>query len=125
MSSERPRALLAAVQLDAVSDAEHEASLAELRRLVITLGYEVVGTISQKRRSLDGGVVFGEGKLAEVAAWTGGTGVVEAKKRKKPQKKDLREVDDDGDDDLDPAPAVEPAARRADVLVVDHELTPM
>jgi 50S ribosomal subunit-associated GTPase HflX len=33
-------------------------------RLVKTLGYEVVGAISQKRDAIDGGTVLGKGRLA-------------------------------------------------------------
>ena len=57
-------------------DVAHEASLEELGRLVKTLGYEVVGTVSQKREGTGAGSLLGSGKLAELAALTGGTGVV-------------------------------------------------
>jgi hypothetical protein len=40
---------------------------------VKTLGYEIVGTMSQKRDAIDGGTVLGKGRLAELAAITGGT----------------------------------------------------
>jgi GTP-binding protein HflX len=52
-----PRAILVGAQLPGVDDVAHAASLEELGRLVMTLGYEVVGTLSQKRdgrRRLDG-----------------------------------------------------------------------
>jgi GTP-binding protein HflX len=44
--------------------------------IVKTLGYEVVGTVSQKRDEIDGATVLGKGRLEELAAMTGGTGVV-------------------------------------------------
>jgi len=75
-SQPRPRAMLVGVQFPGVSDAEHEASLAELGRLVTTLGYDVAGIVSQRRESLASSAVLGEGKLRELADYTDGTGVV-------------------------------------------------
>jgi len=71
-----PRAILVGVQLPDVDDVAHAADLEELGRLVKTLGYKLVGTISQKRDEIDGATVLGKGRLAELAAITGGTGVV-------------------------------------------------
>jgi GTP-binding protein HflX len=71
-----PRAILVGVQLPGVDDVAHAADIEELGRLVKTLGYEVIGTISQKRDEIDGGTVLGKGRLEELAAITGGTGVV-------------------------------------------------
>ena len=73
-----PRAILVGVQVPSVDDVAHAASLEELGRLVKTLGYEVVGTVSQKRDEIDGATVLGKGRLEELAAITGGTGVVES-----------------------------------------------
>jgi GTP-binding protein HflX len=56
-----PRAVLVGVQLPSVSDLTHAASMEELSRLVKTLGYEVVGAISQKRYSIDSAAVLGKG----------------------------------------------------------------
>jgi GTPase len=75
-SSPRPLAVLVGVQLPRVSDAEHAADLAELGRLVHTLGYEVVATVSQRRQRVAAGTVLGTGKLKELAALTGGRGTV-------------------------------------------------
>ena len=69
-----PTALLVGVKLPGVDDAEFDASLDELERLVKTLGYRVVGRVTQARASLAPTAVLGEGKLAELAALTGGTG---------------------------------------------------
>jgi GTP-binding protein HflX len=44
-----PRAILVGIQIAGVDDVAHAASIEELGRLVRTLGYEVVGVISQKR----------------------------------------------------------------------------
>ncbi|MBF5042946.1 GTPase HflX [Aggregicoccus sp. 17bor-14] len=74
--SPRPRAVLVGVQLPGVSDTEHAADLAELARLVKTLGYDAVATVSQRRTALAGGTVLGSGKLKELAQLTGGSGVV-------------------------------------------------
>ena len=71
-----PRAILVGVQTPDVDDAAQASSFAELGRLVNTLGYEVVGTVSQKRDEIDGGTVLGKGRLGELAAMTGGTGAV-------------------------------------------------
>ena len=49
-----PRAILVGVQLPGVDDVALAASLEELGHLVKTLGYEVVGTLSQKRDSVGG-----------------------------------------------------------------------
>src|SRR6202163_589590 len=71
-----PRAILVGVQLPGVDNVAHAADIEELGRLVNTLGYEVVGTLSQKRDEIDGATVLGKGRLAELAAMTGGAGVV-------------------------------------------------
>ncbi|GAA5168819.1 GTPase HflX [Viridibacterium curvum] len=60
------RALVAAVQLPSVSDAEFEASLMELRELARTLGFKVVNTIVQKRASFDATGYLGVGKRQEI-----------------------------------------------------------
>src|SRR5260370_24162128 len=70
-----PRAILVGIQVPSVDDVAHAASIEELGRLVKTLGYEVVGTLSQKRDEIDGGTVLGKGRLEELAAITGGAGV--------------------------------------------------
>jgi len=70
------KALLVGVQLPKVSDEDTQGSLAELSRLVTTLGYNVIGQTSQRRTSQRGATVLGDGKLKEIAEWTGGTGVI-------------------------------------------------
>jgi len=60
------RAIVAAVQLPGASDVEFEASLTELRQLAKTLGFEVVGTFTQKRASFDSAGYLGAGKRKEL-----------------------------------------------------------
>ncbi len=133
---ERPTAVVAAVQLPNVTDAELESSLEELERLAKTLGLDPIGRVTQRRSGLATGIVMGEGKLVELAGWTGGTGKVEAyqkpggaqKKDRGREDDDEDEDDDDGEDtttDLDDGAAGGPPAdARAKVVLVDHDLTP-
>src|SRR2546422_7557745 len=72
----RSKAVLVGVQLSGVTDAEQRSSLKELKRLCETLGFEVVGEETQKRKGLGAATLLGKGKLVELAAWTGGTGAV-------------------------------------------------
>jgi GTP-binding protein HflX len=112
----RPKAVLVGVQLSGVTDAELRSSLKELKRLCETLGFEVVGEVTQKRTGLGAATLLGEGKLVELAAWTGGTGVV-------PKGPPGKKEDETEPPDLaaPPAPTGEP---RATVVVIDHELSP-
>ena len=65
--NERPRrAVVAAVQLPDVSDVDFESSVAELRQLAKTLGFEVVGSFTQKRAKVSPVTYFGAGKSAEM-----------------------------------------------------------
>jgi GTPase len=75
---ERPRAVVLGVHLPDVNDEEFEASLRELERLADTLGLRVVGRVTQRRSALVTATVVGEGKLKELGALTGGSGVVHA-----------------------------------------------
>ncbi|MBN8476101.1 GTPase HflX [Sulfuritalea sp.] len=98
-------AVVAAVQLPSVSDIEFEASLAELRDLAKTLGFEIVATFTQKRSSFDATAYLGTGKREEIKAFI----------------------------DMEPAPgafeparhaAADPNAGRIDAIFVDHEISP-
>jgi len=62
------RALVVAVQRPDASDVEFEASLAELRQLAKTLGFEVIGTFTQKRAGFDSAGYLGAGKRQELQA---------------------------------------------------------
>src|SRR3954470_5900330 len=64
----RRRAVVAAVHKPSVTDLEFEASLAELRQLAKTLGFDVAHTFTQKRAGFDSAGYFGEGKREELKA---------------------------------------------------------
>ena len=66
-------AVLVAIRTPRVTAEELDSSLQELTRLVKTLGYNVVGRVTQKRSSDKYAAVLGQGKLAELARWTGGS----------------------------------------------------
>jgi GTP-binding protein HflX len=109
----KSKAVLVGVQLPNVSDAEHQASLEELSRLVKTLGLEVIGQISQKRKLPASGTVLGVGKLNDLAVWTGGPGT---------EDKDKNE-DEDSDSSDDKA-GKEHRQEKPSVVVFDCEITP-
>ncbi len=127
----RPTAVLVGVQLPGVDDVDHAADLAELGRLVHTLGYEVIATVSQRRGALSPAAVIGEGKLRELGAITGGSGVVPSAAPERKNKARARWQADQGeaavnedapDDDDDEALSV--AAHKADLIAVDHDISP-
>lgn len=80
------KAVLVGIQLPKMTPTELDSSLQELSRLVTTLGYQVVGKVTQKRPSERAANLLGDGKLEELARWTGGSGqvasLVEHKKSK-------------------------------------------
>ena len=127
----RPRAVLLGVQLPDTDDDEFASSLAELARLAKTLGLEVVGTVTQKRGRLATGAVVGDGKLQELAKFTGGTGVVptglpEHRRKKKEGAVDeveARDANDEAEDVAGSPDAVSPA-EQASVVLIDHDVTP-
>ena len=100
-TDQRPTAVVVAVQFPDVTDAELASSIAELERLARTLGLDPVGRLTQRRGSLATGIVLGEGKLLELAEWTGGTGVVPA--YAKPGRRKASDGDDTDDTDDDEA----------------------
>ena len=123
----RPKAVLVSVQLSGVTDAEQQSSLKELERLCETLGFEVVGEVTQRRQGLGAATLLGTGKLRELAAWTGGTGVVPKGPpgKKKPTEEDEEDEEDETGRLGVEAPPARPAGEaRATVVVVDHELSP-
>jgi GTP-binding protein HflX len=119
-----PRAILVGVQLPGVDNVAHAADLEELGRLVNTLGYEVVGTISQKRDEIDGATVLGKGRLEELAAITGGSIVGSMAI---PRKSKARERFEDADankpngrqKETDPQAPPKPK-----FVIVDHDISP-
>jgi GTP-binding protein HflX len=119
-------AVVVAVQLPSVTDDEQASSVAELERLAKTLGLEPIARIVQRRAKLAPGVVLGAGKLKELAAWTGGSGEVPAYRKPGTHSDDDDDGGDEDEDEHDEAQAGEPIdpARRAQVIVVDHDLSP-
>ncbi|MFO0714153.1 MAG: GTPase HflX [Sandaracinus sp.] len=133
----RPKAVVVGVQLPDVTDGEHESSLEELERLATTLGLLPIGRVTQRRSSLGKSAVIGEGKLVELAAWTGGDGVIPSGAKRKKRKIDVEddahqsdEHDDEGDDDEGETEAEAGVfsglapADKASVVLVDHDLSP-
>ena len=117
-----PLVVLVGIQTPEVDDAAHEASLDELGRLVKTLGYEVAGTVSQRREGTGAGSLLGSGKLSELAALTGGTGLV-GSMAPPPLSKARQRFEGAAAT----APTAEPdadAARKPEFVIVDHELSP-
>lgn len=72
VQEKRRSAIAAAVQLPTVSDAEFEASLAELRELAKTLGFDVIQTFIQKRAGFDASAYLGVGKRDEISCFVAG-----------------------------------------------------
>ena len=62
-------AVIAAVQLPSITEAEFQSSLAELRELAKTLGYQVVQTFTQNRNGIDVQGYIGSGKRDEITAF--------------------------------------------------------
>ena len=130
------KAVLVGVQLPSISDQELKGSMEELARLVHTLGYEVVGQLSQKRSSDRGGTVIGEGKLKELAGWTDGPGFVASMAQHKKSKAALKfdknkEQSEDEDESIEESEESEEEASevsnpvvKADVVIFDCDLTP-
>jgi len=119
-----PRAILVGIQLPNVDDLAHAASLEELGRLVTTLGYEVSGTLSQKRDDV-GATVLGKGRLEDLAAITGGTGTVAsmAPKHKSKARERFDSAETTGPERL-PAEAGPDTPPRPAYVIVDHEISP-
>ena len=127
------RAVVAAVQLPSVSDVELNASITELRELAKTLGYQVVGTFSQKRTSFDRTAYLGVGKRQEMRSFV--EGVVEAAEAE-PEPEDEPELVSGPANSRSKAKggaarakeaaqsAADPATRHVDIILVDHEISP-
>ena len=128
----QPNAVLVAIRTPRVTAEELDSSLQELTRLVKTLGYQVVGRVTQKRSSDRYAAVLGQGKLAELAQWTGGSGKIEsafARPKHKGASKfeaedsDVTEEsdDDESDDTIEPSPG---PREQAQIVIVDCDLSP-
>jgi GTP-binding protein HflX len=120
-----PTAVLVAVQLPDQSDDDFQGSLAELARLVKTLGFDVVGQVTQKRRKPSVSTIIGEGKLKELAAYTGGTGIVQGfVKNPKKEEINAEEFFEPDEEDLDEEAASAGEKPHASVVIFDTEITP-
>ncbi len=95
----KQKAILVGVQLPQMTEIENQSSLDELARLVTTLGYGVVGRMSQRRSSTKGAAVLGDGKLQELARWTAGPGFIASMVVRKKHKAALKFKDAADDQD--------------------------
>lgn len=129
---QKQKALLVALHVPQMTLKEVEDSLAELTRLVTTLGPQVIGQIIQKRSTSKAATVLGEGKLKELARWTGGPGVIGPgfvrKKHKAALKfEDAPSEEEDFEDDEEPSDDDSEAnapTDTADVIIFDCDLSP-
>ena len=133
--AEIKNAVLIGVHLPKVSTDDFFQSLAELERLVTTLGYHVVGQVTQKRSSDQSATLLGGGKLKELAQWTGGTGEVGSmvdRKLNKAAVKRLAEEQDDQPEEIKSAPSEQEDQESiasahigsAQIVIVDTDLSP-
>jgi GTP-binding protein HflX len=120
----KPLAILVGIHLPDVSDVDFEASLAELGRLVSTLGYSPEATVIQKRENLSPAAVLGDGKLQDLAALTHGSGhtgtTVPRTKDKARIRREGESHDDEHDSDRDDDAPESPYA----LVAVDHDISP-
>jgi GTPase len=125
-----PKALLVSIKTPDVSDLEAEESLAELERLCSTLGFQIIAKEYQRRSATTGSTVVGEGKLKQLAEYTGGPGVLEKPSFGKKSKAaeafatedqseifEAQEVEEDLNSELQ-------SKEKATVVVFDCELSP-
>ncbi|MCP5059150.1 MAG: GTPase HflX [bacterium] len=121
--ADRPPAVLVGVQLQGVTDEAFASSLNELERLGKTLGLRVIGRVTQKRKGLGGSNVVGEGKLRELAGYTGGQGFVPS--YAPPGSRARSEEDEPADDAVETEVEEEEGSPTDAVTVlVDQDLTP-
>ena len=131
-NSSSSRAVLVAIQTPRVTREEMESSLHELSRLVKTLGYQAVGRVTQKRSSDKFATVLGQGKLTELAQWTGGPGTIAASferpLHKAASKREVAESDAaeevDEHDVEEPSEATPNPCEQAQIVIVDCDLSP-
>jgi len=140
----RPRAVLVGILVPDHDPVELDHSLDELSRLCDTLGLDEVGRLTQRRSGTGAANLLGEGRLAELAGWTGGSGKVHRGPRKtrasgkgeEEEDEDQAEIPVEGEEaeaaaeeapggaSVDAVPPDGRHGRRADIVVVDHELSP-
>ena len=125
------KALLVGIQLPQVTTEDHKASLQELGRLATTLGYEVIGELSQRRNSDRGSNVLGDGRLKVLAEWTGGTGVVASMVQHKKSKAALKFTsnqeptdDESSNPEIEESEALAAPKEKAEIIIFDCDLSP-
>ncbi|MAI27751.1 MAG: GTPase HflX [Spirochaeta sp.] len=120
-AADRPAAVLVGVQLQGVSGDELASSLDELERLTETLGLRVIGRVTQKRGGLGSANLLGEGKLRELAKYTGGPGFVPPfvvpGSHGASETEEVEEYEAEEEEDGDTTP-------QAVTVIVDHDLSP-
>ncbi|MFT5083187.1 MAG: GTP-binding protein HflX [Lentisphaeria bacterium] len=105
------RALLVSVHSPKVKETDTHESLAELSRLVTTLGFKVVGSCSQRQATTGAAFVVGMGKMKELANLTGNHG-------------DLESLQGAADDYTVQSTRDDGPMELADVVVFDCDLSP-
>ena len=147
LNEKTKRAVVAAVQLPDISDVEFEASVSELCQLAKTLGFEVVGSFTQRRAKVDPVAYLGVGKRDEMRRFVRNQGDADQAADSAPEEDfdDVAGAPSDHDaayptreqraalisaqreataaKEAATAPA-DPLTRRADIVLVDHELSP-
>jgi len=108
-------ALLVAIRTPELSQQEVDESLAELGRLVNTLGFSVLATKTQRQRSTKQLSVLGSGKLEELAALTGESA--------EPIQQNESQIEFD-QDELSGLLATDDVQAQANVVIFDCELSP-
>lgn len=126
------RAVLVAIHTPGMTMEELDSSLHELSRLVKTLGYQVVGQVTQKRSSQKFATVLGQGKLTELAQWTGGPGTIApsfvkpmhkaAMSREAAETDELEELGEGESEEPSEAPSH--PHEQAQIVIVDCDLSP-
>jgi len=114
--------VIVGIQLQGISDEAFASSLTELERLAKTLGLKVIGRVTQKRRGLGATTVVGEGKLKELAHYTGGRGFVPSFARPG-SRGTLEEADELGPQD-EAEEDSENESEHAVTVLVDQDLSP-
>jgi GTP-binding protein HflX len=127
------KAVLVGIQLPKMDKTELQGSLQELTRLVTTLGYQVIGQVSQRRDSTKSVMLLGDGKMQELAKWTGGTGEVASLVEHKKSKAALKWETDAASDveeeiivpsDEETSEDLSEITDKADIVIVDCDLSP-
>jgi GTP-binding protein HflX len=121
--TKQSNAILVAVQLPGVTADEVSSSLDELARLTKTLGLTTIGRLTQQRTTGGLPTVLGAGKLQELAALTGGSGVARSGASRR-RKGAMPAEDDDGEEPETTAGSDEqddqPKGPTADIVVFDQ-----